>query len=119
MNKQALTNAVLASLYIFLVVCAIFYGSEMVEQMVGVVPETMLIPVAMLSLFVLSAAIMGYLFVYHPAALYLEGKKTEAVRLFLSTTAIFAGITMVIFALVFFGAFSAPSEQAIEVGSRL
>ena len=52
--------------------------------------ETLFIPMAMLSLFVLSAAVMGFLFIYHPATLFLEGKKNEALSHFSKTVGTFA-----------------------------
>lgn len=51
-----------------------------------------------LSLFVLSAAVMGYLFVYQPLKFFFEGKQQEAVRFFLLTVAFFAGISAVVVA---------------------
>lgn len=44
------------------------------------VDETILIPIAVLSLFTLSAAIIGYLFLFQPAQMYLDGKKKEAMK---------------------------------------
>lgn len=95
MTKNPLYNALLAAGYIVLVVSAIsmFEGAE------G--PETILVPITMLSLFVLSAALMGYLFFYQPAMLYLDGNKTEAVNLFLKTLGFFAGITVLLLATLF------------------
>ena len=85
-------NALCAAVYIAAVVSFIFYG----------VPEhspafnTILGPMLMLSLFVLSAAVMGYLFVLQPVQLYFEGKRAEGVRLFLQTVGCFAAVTLVI-----------------------
>ena len=64
--------------------------------------ETLLVPMMMLSLFVLSAAVMGFLFVGEPLMLYLDGKREEAVKFFLTTVATFAVITVCIFAAVFY-----------------
>lgn len=44
--------------------------------------KSIFIPMTMLSLFVLSAAIMGFLFLSEPLSLYFEGKKKEAVVFF-------------------------------------
>lgn len=63
--------------------------------------DTVAAPIAMLSLFVLSAAIMGFLFLYRPLALYSEGQKQEAVKFFGTTLLIFACITAFIFAAIF------------------
>ena len=59
------------------------------------VEGTVFMPMMMLSLFVLSAAVMGFLFVYTPAALYLDGKKHEALELFLKTVGTFAALTLI------------------------
>jgi hypothetical protein len=61
-----------------------------------------IIPIAMLSLFVLSAAMMGYLFCLTPLQLYLDGHKKEGVNLFVGTLRIFAIITAFIFGVLFF-----------------
>jgi hypothetical protein len=52
--------------------------------------ESIFIPIAMLSLFVFSAATMSYLFMYEPLQLFLEGKKKDAVNLFIKTLFVFA-----------------------------
>jgi hypothetical protein len=44
----------------------------------------------MLSLLVLSVALMAYLFFYQPVLMLIEGQKQKAVKLFLQTVGIFA-----------------------------
>jgi heme O synthase-like polyprenyltransferase len=85
---------VLAEAYIVFIVFVIdFIQHQILRQQ----PEgTILIPMLMLSVFVLSAAIMGFLFLAQPIQLYLDGKKKEAVHLFLYTTAAFAAITILV-----------------------
>ena len=97
MTPNPLYNAILASGYICLIVLLIFYGLEPVDGS-GL---DIFIPIVMLSLFVLSAAVMGYLFVFQSAVLYLEGKHKEAVAFFLKTAGIFALITLALFSIVF------------------
>ena len=58
--------------------------------------------VLFISMLTLSAAVMAYLFIYPPAYLYFEGKKEEAVKFFLKTTAVFAGVTGVVLVLLLF-----------------
>ena len=53
-----------------------------------------IIPVMMLSLFTLSAAVMGYIFCFEPLRMYLDGKKEGAVKLFIRTVGIFGSITL-------------------------
>ena len=96
MTTNPFLNALAASAYIAVIVSIIFNA----EKILGPAEDTVLIPMGMLSLFVLSAALMGYLFLYQPAMLFLEGKKKEGVDLFLTTVAVFAGITLLLFALI-------------------
>ena len=63
--------------------------------------ETILIPMAMLSLFVLSTAIMGFLFLSEPLILYIENKKREAILFFAKTVGIFACFIVIFLALLF------------------
>ncbi|HEX5774685.1 MAG TPA: hypothetical protein VFY28_01845 [Candidatus Paceibacterota bacterium] len=78
-----------AAAYIGLLVLGIssagsFFGPE----------ESILIPMAMLSLFVLSAAVMGFLFLYQPFTLYFEDRKREALLFFGKTVGTFAFLTI-------------------------
>jgi hypothetical protein len=67
------------------------YGSKNV----GETEDTLFAPIALISLFTLSAAVMGYLFLSEPVQLYLDDKKKEAVNLFVRTVAVFGGLTIV------------------------
>jgi hypothetical protein len=60
-------------------------------------------PIVIISLFTLSAAMMGYLFLFQPLQLYLDGKKKLAVNLFIQTLATFAGLTALFLVLYFTG----------------
>ena len=64
--------------------------------------DSVIIPVAVLSLLVLSVAMMSYLFFFQPVRLFFEGEHAAAGRFFLSTVAAFACITGAVFAAVFF-----------------
>jgi hypothetical protein len=55
--------------------------------------------ITMLSLFVFSAATMGYIFLYQPALLILGGEKKEGAKLFLQTVAAF-GASAFVFILI-------------------
>lgn len=98
MTHNPFINALCASLYIALLVSGIFYGSTYFES--G--PDTVLIPIAMLSLFVFSAATMGYLFLYQPLMLLSEGKKQEAASFFLRTLLMFGVTTGALMLIVLF-----------------
>src|SRR3989344_3108388 len=69
MTQNPLFNAAGAFVYIVLVVLGI---AHFVEP--G--PDTILIPMAMLALFVLSACVMGYIFLYQPTLLFIAGEHT-------------------------------------------
>lgn len=93
MSKNPFLNALAASGYISLLATAVFTMPEYItDNELG-----MMAPILFLSLFVFSAALMGYLFVYQPVQLLIDGNKTEATKLFLTTVFSFAGITGAIF----------------------
>ena len=100
MTKNPFANAVAAAMYIGLVGSVMFYGLSRTSE------PGVIILIAIISLFTLSAAVMGFLFVYSPLLLYLDGATTKAVKLFLQTVAVFAGINVVILLILFFGALS-------------
>jgi len=58
------------------------------------------------SLFVLSAAVMGYLFISEPIMLCIDGEKKHAVKAFLSTVGIFAFFVILALGALFSGALS-------------
>lgn len=92
MTKNPLTNALTALGYIIIVASAMFYGLDSG----GPTEDSIIAPIAMISLFTLSAAVMGYVFLSTPLQLYLDDKRKEAVNLFSRTVAVFAGLTVVI-----------------------
>ncbi|MFA6445632.1 MAG: hypothetical protein WCW14_00060 [Candidatus Paceibacterota bacterium] len=84
--RKSFIHALAAALYIVIIVLVIqAFGSVLKDQ-----KDTIIIPMTMLSLFVLSAAIMGYLFLSEPIQLFLENKKKEAVTFFGKTVGFFA-----------------------------
>ena len=89
MYKKPLINAACAAGYIVLVVAVINFLSQKLKD----TPDTIGAPIAFLSLFTLSAAVMAYLFLYQPLQLFMEGKKKEAAHLFIRTIGIFAIFT--------------------------
>ncbi|HUC01772.1 MAG TPA: hypothetical protein VMA75_02620 [Candidatus Paceibacterota bacterium] len=97
MTKSPYLNALIAVLYIVLIVLLINYGPILVRQK----PDTILAPIAMLSLLVLSAGFMAYDFFFQPVQMYIEGKKREAAQFFMKTLGVFAVITAVIVAIAF------------------
>lgn len=100
MSKNPFINAFAAIAYIVFIASVMFYGTRNTPD------DNFLAPVLALSVFTLSAAVMAYIFGYQPAMLFLDGKKKEAVDLFLKTTFIFGGITAAILLLFFSGILS-------------
>ncbi len=94
MTKNPLINALSAALYIAVVV--LFIGSF--SEMSG--PDTLLIPMFMLALLVLSVLTMGYVLLFTPAQMFFDGDKKGAAALFLKTLVAFAMITVCFLALM-------------------
>lgn len=88
MSINPFSSAVLATLYIVCVASIIYWGPKVVGPI-----DTVLAPIAFLSLFVFSAAVMGFLFLSQPIQLYLDGEKKKAMNQFLVSVGLFGGIT--------------------------
>jgi len=99
MFKKPLLNAVSASAYIILVVSVMTFVTQPLRDK----PDTFFAPITVLFVLTLSVAVMAYLFFYQPLLLFIEGKKKEAVNLFVKTVGIFAVITAVVLTLLFTG----------------
>ena len=97
MTKNPYQNALLAAAYIVFVVLLISYGPALVRDK----PDTILAPMAMLSLLVFSVAFMGYIFFFRPVLMYLNGQKREAVEFFTKTLVAFAVITGIVILVAF------------------
>jgi hypothetical protein len=90
-KKTALVNAVATTLYIMAVGGFMYYGALI---KIGR-NNAYLAPIALLLLFVLSAAITGFLIFGKPAQLYVDGKKKEALSLLSYTLGAFFIITVI------------------------
>ncbi|MFA6408458.1 MAG: hypothetical protein WCW36_03260, partial [Candidatus Paceibacterota bacterium] len=97
-TRNPLLNAAAATAYIAAISSALYY----VPKTMNPAMEGPIVPAAFLSLFVLSAAMMVYFFLYQPAQLFFENKSKEAAELFLSTVIIFALVTGVIISILLF-----------------
>ena len=98
MTKNPFINALAAILYISAVASLMFYATN---HKVGV--NSVLVPITVVSLFTLSAAVMGFLFFYQPLQLYLDGNKKQGAMLFLHTLGCFAVITILSFFVILSG----------------
>lgn len=99
MSRNPIVNALGASGYILLVVTVMNSLTQMLKNK----PDTFFAPVAVLSLLTLSAAVMAYVFFYQPLRLLIEGKKKEAVSLFVQTVGVFGAFTVIALILLFSG----------------
>ena len=96
MTKNPLINALLAILCVTVNALILYYGT-----LFKVGNNSFMAPIALISLFSLSAATMGYLFLYQPFVLYFDGKKKMALDLFGKTLLSFGAITALIFVVLF------------------
>lgn len=99
MTKNPLINAITASLYILLVVSVMTFITQPLKHK----PDTFFAPITVLFVLTLSVTVMAYLFFYQPLLLFIEGKKKEAVNLFVKTIGVFAAITTVVILLLYSG----------------
>ena len=83
--------------YVSAVASFLFYA----PKIFGRPANSALIPIAMLLVFVISAAFTGSLILGRPVLWYLDGKKKEALSLLISTLVIFLGITLVALLVLF------------------
>lgn len=95
---NALANSLWTSLYIILVATFLnnaqtIFGKEE--------PHGALVPMAMLTLLVFSAAVCGSLVFGRPVLWYMDGKKKEALRLFIYTLAFLFVVLVILFAVVY------------------
>lgn len=97
MTSHPVLNALLAALYISGVAGLLSLGELFLKD----TPDTFLIPIAMLSLFVLSAIAVPTLLFFRPVVFYLDGHRKEAIALAARTVAAFAIVTLCIFAGMF------------------
>ncbi len=84
--KKPFLHALGAALYIIIIVFVVQGVSTLIESQNG----TIVVPMVMLSLFVLSAVVMGFFFLSEPLRLLIEGQKKEAVTFFAKIVGFFA-----------------------------
>ena len=96
--KNAITQAILSSAYVWLIGSFLFYIPKFLHSDK---PDTVLAPILMLSLVVFSAALMGVHIFGKPLMWYLDNKKREAITLLTYTLGIFFAITVIILAITY------------------
>lgn len=87
MTTKPFLNALIAAGYIGIIVTVLSNTEQFNARELG-----MIAPLTFLSLLVLSAALMGYLFFYQPVRLLIERQPEEAGKFLISTIASFVGI---------------------------
>jgi len=70
MTKNPFVNALAATTYITVIASMLYYGPQAIAP-----ANSVIVPIILLSLFVLSAAMMGYFFLYQPLQFFFEGKQ--------------------------------------------
>ncbi len=88
--RSAFINALGTVAYVALVAIGMYNGERFFGQ-----EDTVMIPIAMLLLFVLSASVTGSLVLGKPVLMYLDGHKVEAVKLFMYTLGWLALYTLI------------------------
>src|SRR5690242_16663848 len=96
MKWNPFVNALGASAYIFGVALFMNFITSIRHD----TPDTIIDGAAFISLFVFSAATMGFLFFYRPIMLLAEDKKKEAIDFFLKTLSTFGVVTIIVLVLV-------------------
>ena len=92
MIKNPYLNAFMALGYIALIILVVSKTSAIASH----TPDTLLAPVTMLSLLVLSVSIMAILFFYQPLRLFLENQKQQALSFLLKTVGTFACFVVIL-----------------------
>jgi hypothetical protein len=95
--KNAFLNSFGATAYIAAVASFLFYGVKNLGP-----DDTLLVPIMMLMLLVLSVAVMAVLIFGRPVLWYLDGNKKEAISLLVSTLLIFFLTTLIVFLSLYF-----------------
>ena len=91
--KRSFLNSLSAAVYIAAVSVFVFNAGKFF----GGKPDTFLAPLSMLLLFVLSAAVVGWLILGKPILLYLDGDKKGGVEMFFQSLAWLFGFTILAF----------------------
>ena len=109
--KKPFIFALAAALYVVVIVLVVFVVTSALKAH----NDTIIIPMAMLSLFVLSAAVMGFLFLSEPLSLLVANKKKEAVVFFAKITGVFAVFVAIFATLLFLVGSTRPTNMSVNI----
>ncbi len=93
--KRSFLNVLGTVAYVSVVAVIMSHGSQIFGK-----KDTALTPVAVLMLFVLSAAVTGSLVAGKPLLMYLNNEKSDAIKLFIYTLCWLALATLILFAVM-------------------
>ena len=96
-NQKILAWAIVNAFGAFLYILGVAWLGFNSKNLFGDIPDTFLNPIAVLMLFVLSALIESSLILGRPIYFYLEGRKSDAVKLLVYTVVVFGILTCAIF----------------------
>jgi hypothetical protein len=94
--KKPFLFALTAALYIVFIVSIMSFLSSFIPK-----EDNIFMPIVMLSLFVLSTAVMGFLFLSEPLQLYMENQKKEAAVFFSKIIGFFSCFVILFLILLF------------------
>lgn len=94
--KKPILYALVAVVYIVFIVSLVNFTSRFTFK------ESILMPMTMLGIFVVSAAVMGFLFLSEPLSLYLDGNKKGAVIFFGKIVGSFTCFIVILASLILF-----------------
>lgn len=96
MKNNSILHSLGHAILVFLYISGIALFMSNGEAIFGGEPKDLWVPIIMLTLFVLSATIVGALVLGRPILLCVEGRKTEALRFFGYTISwLFVGLVIV------------------------
>lgn len=96
MTKNPILNALAAALYIVLIGTIIYISAGHDNEI-----PPFFAPIAFISLFTFSAAMMGYCLLLQPIRMYIDGDKQRAVTLFVRTLLSFGALTAIFLAIAY------------------
>lgn len=97
---RSFINSFAATVYIALVAIFMFNIEDLLGQ--SGKPDTFLAPLAMLLLFVLSASVVSGLILGKPILLYLNGAKSEGIKMFIQSLLWLFVFAVLVFAFILF-----------------
>ncbi len=94
--KSALINSLSAAVYVIIVGSFLYYGPSRFGPI-----NSVIVPIALLLLLVLSAALLGLIIFAKPVMMYLNDSKKEALQLVSYTVAFLAAVTVIALVVLF------------------